>query len=83
MLVVVLVRAAGNFSILTLEVIQVNVTLPRMLTVTTVGAPVLRELVNVSTFADPAPPEPPRLRVPLRFGARLVISKVCHSLVVG
>ena len=60
-----------------------NITLPRVLTMTAVGAPVLRELVDVSTFADPAPPEPPHLRFPAGFGAGLVISKGSLSQVVN
>ena len=67
----------GPFGQLSLQVVQMNITIFRILAVSTVGAPVLGHIVNIPAFTDPAPPETPCLRVSLEFRVfRLLIFKV-------
>ena len=44
-----------------------NVTIFSVFAVSAVYAPILRHLVDVTAFTDPAPPEAPGLGVPLEF----------------
>ena len=54
-----------------------NITIFRILAVSTVSAPVLGHVVNIPAFTDPAPPKTPCLRVSLEFRVfRLLIFKV-------
>ena len=71
------IRAPGPFWQLTLQVVQMNITIFRVFAVSAVCAPVLGHIVDIPAFTDPAPPETPCLRVSLEFRVfRLLIFKV-------
>ena len=62
------------------EIIQVNIPLPCVFTVSTVGAPILGELISIPTFANPAPPHSPCFRARVASGLRARLILVLHGL---